>query len=97
MAIGYKKDEECEIIEEGVCSAKEKTVNYKPVTKNIKFLSFLEILSLILVIAKITGYTTISWFWVFVPVILHAIIIIVLIIIVLAVFFLALIVAALAS
>lgn len=84
MAIAYTKETDCEIVE-GVKTKNERIVNYKPVTKNFKFLSFLEALTLILVIAKLMGYTAMSWFWVFVPVMIHALIVIVFIVIIIAV------------
>jgi hypothetical protein len=50
-------------------------------TNNYKLLGFLELLTLIFVIAKIAGYITWPWLWVFAPVILHIAIGIVLLII----------------
>lgn len=97
MALDFEKDDiiEAAIVEE--TKKQTKTVNYKPVTKHYKLLGFLEVVTLILMVAKLTGYTTISWFWVFVPVVLHAVIVIVVIAVIIIVFLVALIVAAIAS
>ena len=52
-------------------------------TANYSFMGFFEVLSLIFVIAKITGYIAWSWWWVFAPIIVHAILVIVILAIVL--------------
>jgi hypothetical protein len=40
-------------------------------TNNYKFMGFFELLTLIFVIAKITGYLAWSWWWVFSPILVH--------------------------
>ena len=40
-------------------------------TNNYKFMGFFELLTLIFVIAKITGYLAWSWLWVFSPILVH--------------------------
>jgi hypothetical protein len=40
-------------------------------TNNYKLMGFFELLTLIFVVAKITGYISWSWWWVFAPVIVH--------------------------
>jgi hypothetical protein len=51
-------------------------------TNNYKFMGFFELLTLIFVVAKLTGYIAWSWWWVFSPVIAHAIIVIILIVVI---------------
>ncbi|MDD4588917.1 MAG: hypothetical protein PHG06_00610 [Parabacteroides sp.] len=45
-------------------------------TNNYKLMGFFEVLTLIFVIAKITGYITWPWWWVFSPVLVHAVLLI---------------------
>lgn len=45
-------------------------------TNNYKFMGFFELLTLIFVIAKITGYLEWSWWWIFSPVMVHVVFII---------------------
>ena len=40
-------------------------------TNNYKFMGFFELLTIIFVIAKIAGYVTWSWYWVFAPIAVH--------------------------
>jgi len=40
-------------------------------TNNYKFMGFFELLTLIFVIAKITGYLAWSWWWIFSPILVH--------------------------
>ena len=40
-------------------------------TNNYKFMGFFELLTIIFVIAKILGYITWSWYWVFAPIAIH--------------------------
>jgi hypothetical protein len=43
-------------------------------TQTVKLMGFCEVLSIIFVIAKLTGYIDWSWWWVFAPIIAHGII-----------------------
>ncbi|MFA6335975.1 MAG: hypothetical protein WCX48_10595 [Bacteroidales bacterium] len=40
-------------------------------TNNYKLMGFFELLTLIFVVAKITGYISWAWWWVFAPEIVH--------------------------
>lgn len=50
-------------------------------TNNYKFMGFFELLTLIFVVAKITGYVLWSWWWGFSPIIIHTGLIIAIIVI----------------
>lgn len=54
-------------------------------TNNYKLMGFFEALTLIFVVAKIAGYVSWSWFWVFSPVILHIGIVIFVIVVILVI------------
>lgn len=51
-------------------------------TNNYKFMGFFELLTIIFVVAKILGYISWSWYWVFAPIAAHIILIILFIVVV---------------
>lgn len=54
----------------------------KSIIKNYKLIGLFEGTFLILLALKIMGYITVSWFWVFLPLILHVLLIIVVLVVI---------------
>lgn len=78
MTVDVSKDEEIEadVIDNMESKNKvKKTINYKPIMKHYKLMGIFELITIILMIAKLMGYTTMSWLWVFLPLAMHVIVI----------------------